>query len=322
MKRPNYGQERAERQRRKAARRDERVAAKAERRHQPADAGPVAAPEAPGEPGAVLSADPIAMARLAQSSEFTILRTGGLGPGRALSLLAVATVLAVAAAPVFTALYVDSSTEKANPELTTAFAYLLLPQILFYGIFALLMAILNAKPRNATAEVTEKARVLIIDAKTFETLYRAAGRTSVVKFRLPGASRATSGFIRSVQRNPLTGSPIHVDYLLVNLKQEMEVDVPLVFVGEAPAVEETAIIPVISLLAFSKNGMPSVAVYTMVQMRVTGFSGSAQPSPKSPVLIAWTGPEKTLPQLAPSDPSSSRSSRSSSAHPSLSLRRK
>jgi large subunit ribosomal protein L25 len=78
-----------------------------------------------------------------------------------------------------------------------------------------------------------------VDAKTFETLYRAAGRTSVVKFRLPGASRATSGFIKSVQRHPLTRQAIHVDYYLVNLKVEMEVDVPLVFVGEAPAVEET-----------------------------------------------------------------------------------
>ena len=78
-----------------------------------------------------------------------------------------------------------------------------------------------------------------VDAKTFETLYRAAGRTSVVKFRLPGASRATSGFIKSVQRHPLTRQAIHVDYYLVNLKVEMEVDVPLVFVGEAPAVEAT-----------------------------------------------------------------------------------
>lgn len=32
------------------------------------------------------------------------------------------------------------------------------------------MAILNAKPRNATAEVTEKARVLVIDARTFEQM--------------------------------------------------------------------------------------------------------------------------------------------------------
>ena len=78
-----------------------------------------------------------------------------------------------------------------------------------------------------------------VDAKTFETLYKTAGRTSVVKFRVPGSSRASSGFIKSVQRHPLTGRALHVDYLLVNLKVEMEVEVPLVFVGEAPAVEET-----------------------------------------------------------------------------------
>lgn len=77
-----------------------------------------------------------------------------------------------------------------------------------------------------------------VDAKTFESLYKAAGRTSVVKFRLPGTSRATSGFIKSVQRHPLSGNAIHVDYLLVNLKQEMEVEVPLQLVGEAPAVTE------------------------------------------------------------------------------------
>ena len=78
-----------------------------------------------------------------------------------------------------------------------------------------------------------------VEAKTFETLYRAAGKTSVVKFRLPGASRATSGFIKSVQRHPLSGRAIHVDYYLVNLNVEMEVDIPLVFTGEAPAVEAT-----------------------------------------------------------------------------------
>ncbi|WP_200379776.1 LptF/LptG family permease, partial [Rubrivivax gelatinosus] len=40
-------------------------------------------------PIAVLIGTIYSLARLAQSSEFTILRTGGLGPGRALSLLAV-----------------------------------------------------------------------------------------------------------------------------------------------------------------------------------------------------------------------------------------
>ncbi|MBA4176757.1 MAG: LPS export ABC transporter permease LptG [Leptothrix sp. (in: Bacteria)] len=57
-----------------------------------------AALELPGHlyellPIAVLIGTIYSLARLAQSSEFTILRTGGLGPGRALSLLAVLGVL-------------------------------------------------------------------------------------------------------------------------------------------------------------------------------------------------------------------------------------
>jgi large subunit ribosomal protein L25 len=85
----------------------------------------------------------------------------------------------------------------------------------------------------------EESTPVQVDAKVFETLYRQAGRTSVVNMHLPGKSAMTSGIIKSVQRNPLSGSAIHVDFFLVNLKQEMEIDVPLVFTGEAPAVEET-----------------------------------------------------------------------------------
>ncbi|MBV8034022.1 LPS export ABC transporter permease LptG [Roseateles sp.] len=66
-----------------------------------AKAALLAAMELPGHfyelfPIAVLIGAIIALARLAQSSEFTILRTGGLGPARALALLAgLATLFAV-----------------------------------------------------------------------------------------------------------------------------------------------------------------------------------------------------------------------------------
>jgi putative peptidoglycan lipid II flippase len=62
-----------------------------------------------------------------------------------MTVLAAGTVVAVAMAPLFTRLYMDGSTGRANPELTTAFAYLLLPEIVFYGLFALLSAVLQAK---------------------------------------------------------------------------------------------------------------------------------------------------------------------------------
>ena len=59
-------------------------------------------------------------------------------------LLVGATVLAVAAAPLLTALYLGPDT-RANSALTTAFAYLLLPGIVFYGLSALLQAVLNVR---------------------------------------------------------------------------------------------------------------------------------------------------------------------------------
>ncbi|GAB3551130.1 putative peptidoglycan lipid II flippase [Actinopolyspora lacussalsi] len=59
-------------------------------------------------------------------------------------LLVTATTLAVLGAPLLTELYLGSHT-RANSGLTTAFAYLLLPGIVFYGLSALLMAILNVR---------------------------------------------------------------------------------------------------------------------------------------------------------------------------------
>lgn len=59
-------------------------------------------------------------------------------------LLVAATTAAVAAAPLLTELYLGPDT-RANAALTTAFAYLLLPGIICYGMSALLQAILNVR---------------------------------------------------------------------------------------------------------------------------------------------------------------------------------
>jgi large subunit ribosomal protein L25 len=121
----------------------------------------------------------------------------------------------------------------------------------------------------------EESTNVQVDAKTFETLYRAAGRTSVVKLHLPGSKGASSAFIKSVQRHPLSGQPLHVDYLVVNLNVEMEVEVPLVFTGEAPAVEETGGTLLHNLSSVRVKALPanipheiSVDVSTLVSLDV------------------------------------------------------
>ena len=87
----------------------------------------LAAMELPGHfyelfPIAVLIGAIVALARLAQSSEFTILRTGGLGPARALTLLAgLATVFAVLTFVVGD--YVAPQFERSGDDMRASFSH-------------------------------------------------------------------------------------------------------------------------------------------------------------------------------------------------------
>ncbi len=60
------------------------------------------------------------------------------------ALLVVATTLSVAAAPLLVRLMLGGQ-PQVNAPLTTAFAYLLLPQVIFYGLSSVFMAILNTR---------------------------------------------------------------------------------------------------------------------------------------------------------------------------------
>ncbi|MFN2484136.1 MAG: 50S ribosomal protein L25 [Candidatus Limnocylindria bacterium] len=80
------------------------------------------------------------------------------------------------------------------------------------------------------------SQLVQLDAKELDALYRAAGKTSIVRLRMPDGGRPKSVLIKDLQRHPLTGRPLHVDLFLVDLTQEMQADIPLVFTGEAPVV--------------------------------------------------------------------------------------
>lgn len=62
----------------------------------------------------------------------------------ATALLLLATIVSVAAAPLLVGLMLGDD-PQVNQPLTTAFAYLLLPQVIFYGLTSVFMAILNTR---------------------------------------------------------------------------------------------------------------------------------------------------------------------------------
>ena len=85
-----------------------------------------------------------------------------------------ATAVAVAAAPLLTWIYL-SDDFKGDPALATHFAYLLLPEIFFYGMAALFGAILNSKERFAAPAWAPVANNILVIAVAIGLAFTQGG---------------------------------------------------------------------------------------------------------------------------------------------------
>jgi large subunit ribosomal protein L25 len=75
------------------------------------------------------------------------------------------------------------------------------------------------------------------DAKEIDRIWQRAGRTHLVDLRVEGQPDRRV-LIRELQRNPRNGRPLHADFFAVNLLEKLTAEVPLVLVGESPAVTD------------------------------------------------------------------------------------
>src|SRR5688572_19548560 len=74
-----------------------------------------------------------------------------------------------------------------------------------------------------------------VPIRDLERIYLRAGSISLIDLKM-GKDAALKVFIHEVQRDPVTQRVRHVDFKAVNLREEITASVPLVLVGESPAV--------------------------------------------------------------------------------------
>ncbi len=79
-------------------------------------------------------------------------------------------------------------------------------------------------------------RNLQVRALDVEKLLRVGATTQLVDLEIEGDQKPVKVLIRDIQRHPVKRSLLHVDLIQVSLKEKLEVEVPLVLVGESPAV--------------------------------------------------------------------------------------
>jgi len=76
---------------------------------------------------------------------------------------------------------------------------------------------------------SEPSTNLVVDAHAFEQLRRHVGPNTLIDLAVDG-KKPRPALIHGVQIHPITRRPLHVDFLLVRMSEELTVDVPLVAV--------------------------------------------------------------------------------------------
>ncbi len=82
-----------------------------------------------------------------------------------------------------------------------------------------------------------ESETLQCDTAQLQRVLAQAGRTKLVDLKLDKAKKPRKIVIREIQRNPQTGELLHVDFYQVRMAEKIKVEVPIVLVGEAPALK-------------------------------------------------------------------------------------
>ncbi len=82
-----------------------------------------------------------------------------------------------------------------------------------------------------------KSRAVQVPTATIEKLISRAGTTRLIKLQVDDTKTPHIVLIREVQKNPVNGQLMHVDFYQVNMKEKMTAEIPIVLVGDAPALK-------------------------------------------------------------------------------------
>ena len=91
-------------------------------------------------------------------------------------------------------------------------------------------------PANLYGRGVESISLQCDTAKLIRVLVQA-GQTKLIELKLSHEKRPRTVMVREMQREPGMGALLHVDFYQVQMAERVKVEVPIVLVGEAPALK-------------------------------------------------------------------------------------
>ncbi len=102
-----------------------------------------------------------------------------------------------------------------------------------------------------------ESSALQIETPVLRKALTKAGKTSIVSLKVGSSKRPQMAIVREIQRDPVKGELLHVDFYQVRLDQKLKIEVPLVLMGKAPAVKEFGGILVQELSSIEVECLPA-----------------------------------------------------------------
>lgn len=76
---------------------------------------------------------------------------------------------------------------------------------------------------------------IAVDELEFNKVFEQAGESSLINLSIEGAKKEKV-LVQDVQKDPVTLNVIHIDFYKVNMKEKIKTAIPIVEVGESPAI--------------------------------------------------------------------------------------
>ena len=95
-----------------------------------------------------------------------------------------------------------------------------------------------------------------VDEKEFKKVFQKAGESSLIELLVEGEKDKRPVLIHDIQKNPVSDHVIHIDFFQASLKEEVEVEIPLVFEGVAPAEKDLGGTLVKNMLEIEVKALP------------------------------------------------------------------
>jgi large subunit ribosomal protein L25 len=86
----------------------------------------------------------------------------------------------------------------------------------------------------------EASTPIAVPLKAFDKVFKEAGETTVIT--LTGVGDKKDVLVHAVQTDPLSGTPIHIDFYVLEKGKKIRLSIPLEFSGAAPAEKAGAVI--------------------------------------------------------------------------------